>query len=324
LGCLLLVGVSSHSLRQPVSSSMKGMMIPKMVDLDGIPEKDESPTPTFKPKYTEFSPSESPKEGDEKSYKPEYMKGKSLKKSASVTKGFCAEILADIKAKKAPYYIHGEFTGELRKDLIEQCGMTVCNWGVEYKKLVQTCDSCPSSCDGDFDPADFFNSLLTNEDAAAPIIQAILHISKSGPKSLLVSLEAAAKKESTDPVAPGPTGLTNSEGYPLKAKEGGPGPLPEGPAVTAGFCLKVIKDISAKVAPYFIDGVFTGECRKDLIDQCGEMVCGWSNSLKQLLDEKKSCDASSSGEYLESLMKDSKACEKISMFAGAETGDEEA
>ena len=79
-----------------------------------------------------------------------------------------------------------------------------------------------------------------------------------------------------------------------------------------------------QVAPYFIDGVFTGECRKDLIDQCGEMVCGWSNSLKQLLDEKKSCDASTSGEYLGSLMKDEKALEKISMFAGAETGDEEA
>ena len=148
---VLLLATSAllaHSLRlrKPmVNEDGESVIQATIGDIDGLPNEDPAPIETVKPKYTEFFSSDNVEEEDEtprKTYKPEYKAPGPAQVETSVTKGFCAQILEDIENKKAPYFVNGEFTGEMRDDLVEQCGATICTWGQQYRELVQehTCD----------------------------------------------------------------------------------------------------------------------------------------------------------------------------------------
>lgn len=287
-------------------------IVPTTVDLSGTGgDVEGKPLKTYKPKYTEFSADESEEPKDEgKTFKPKYKKMIPERAIPSVTKAFCAGVLKSIEAKEAPYYINGEFTGEMRTDMIEQCGGTICTWGVEYRKLVETCPTCPKNCDGDFDPKAFFDSLLSDSETAAPIIKAILHISgESDTKEVHIQMKKNgeaddAKKPFDAKDHPGPTKLQGSD-----------------PDVTRGFCLKVLKGVQEKKAPYYVDDKATGEARKDLIEQCADRVCGWSNSYKDFLKANTPCGAADPKKYMVTLMADGKAMSELVLYAG---GDAEA
>lgn len=321
---VLLLATSAllaHSLRlrKPmVNEDGESVIQATIGDIDGLPNEDPAPIETVKPKYTEFFSSDNVEEEDEtprKTYKPEYKAPGPAQVETSVTKGFCAQILEDIENKKAPYFVDGEFTGEMRDDLVAQCGATICTWGQQYRELVQehTCDACPESCDGDFDPKAFFSQLLENEDTAKPIINAILHISKSkdGDKKMHITL--SVKDDEDEDAA---TGVEDPDDYPLPAKEGDNGEN----VVTKEFCLQVIKGIRKKEAPYYIDGEYTGECRESLKSQCGDMICGWSNAYADLLStESKPCNSDDRDGYLEGLLQNDKGLEDMETFASADS-----
>ena len=111
------------------------------------------------------------------------------------------------------------------------------------------------------------------------------------------------------------TGIEDPDDYPLPAKEGDNGQN----VVTKEFCLKVLKGIRAKEAPYYIDGDYTGECREALKEQCGDMICGWSASYADLLStESKPCGSEDRDEYLEGLMQSDKGLEDMETFASAD------
>lgn len=274
-------------------------IVPAMADLDGT-GKDTSapgaPEKTYKPKYTEFSASETDTGAEMmsgKTFKPTYKKVLPEMETPSITKGFCAGVLKAIEAKEAPYFINGESSGEMRSDLISQCGMMICEWGVDYRKLVDTCASCPKSCDGEFDSKEFFNSLLSDEAGAEEIIKAILHLSgeKEG-KSVELTVEKA-EKEAEEEV-----------GEIDIASLGGKGGHTD---VTRGFCLEVLQGVKDKKAPYYVDGQATGEARKDLIGQCADRVCEWSNTYKSLIKAGEPCpmgDTAGKEKYVISMMAD--------------------
>ena len=149
--CLLVLSTSTllvHSLRlrKPmVNEDGESVIQATIGNIDGLPNDDPAPIETVKPKYTEFFSSDNVEEEDEtprKTYKPEYKAPGPAQVETSVTKGFCAQILEDIENKRAPYFVDGEFTGEMRDDLVTQCGATICTWGQQYRELVQehTCD----------------------------------------------------------------------------------------------------------------------------------------------------------------------------------------
>ena len=64
---------------------------------------------------------------------------------------------------------------------------------------------------------------------------------------------------------------------------------PTSAVVTKEFCLKVLQDVAAKQPPYFNDGKFTGECRQELISQCGGRVCEWAKHFKDAASTCSSC-----------------------------------
>jgi len=310
---------TSLRLRKPmVNEDGESVIQATIGNIDGLPNESDEPVQTSKPKYTEFFDGEDAQVEEEqearKTYKPEYKAPGPASVETSVTKGFCAQILEDIENKKAPYFVDGEFTGEMRDDLVEQCGATICSWGQEYRQLVQehTCDACPDSCDGDFDPKAFFSQLLQNEETAKPIINAILHISKSKDGSKKMHITLSLDEDEEEDAA---TGIEDPDDYPLPAKEGDNGE----PVVTKAFCLKVIRGIRNKEAPYYLDGGFTGECRETLKSQCGEMICGWSNVYSDLLStESKPCSSDDRDGYLENLMQNDKGLEDMETFASAD------
>lgn len=313
----------SVRLRAPMRNEDGEVVIQASIgDVDGLPNEDtESVMETKKPKYVEFFDGEDADEDQKdegKTYVPEYKKAshEGRGEKPTVTKGFCAQILTDIKEKNAPYYVDGEFTGEMRQDLIEQCGSTICDWGVEYRNLVDDCGACPESCDGDFDPRSFFQQLLEDDGSSSSIIEAILHISKGegGSKEVRITLKAGDEEEE-DEGATGAMEEYDPEDYPLPAKENGDDD--EG-GVTKAFCIKVLKDVRAKKAPYYVDDQFTGEARESLKDQCGDMICGWSSSFADLMSGDGSCSNENKEEYLEGLLEDDVATDEIATFAEAD------
>lgn len=335
LALLVLLGVTAsfgHNLRYETNEKGQKVMTATYGDIDGEPNDSGELPETFKPKYTEFSSSSEEQDASEenagKTYKPKYKKPSPMEAvDVSVTKDFCAQVLEDIKEKKAPYYIEEKFTGEMREDLVAQCGASICSWGKQYREAVQDCGACPAECGDSFDPAAFFKGLLKDESSAKPIMEAILRIGKGGGddgKTIKLQIKTGEEEEesaeeeieaseaATGSAAPG------EEGYPEESES-----ADDKPAVTRQFCLKVIRDIKGKRAPYYVEGSFTEEARADLVDQCGEIVCGWSASFAELLSERNSCDQESSGEYLEGLMKNEKGIEEIEMYAEADAGDEE-
>merc|ERR1719478_2008731 len=66
---------------------------------------------------------------------------------AVVTKEFCMQVIQDVAARQAPYFVDGKFTGECRKELVDQCGDRVCEWAKHYKDAATECPICPTSCD---------------------------------------------------------------------------------------------------------------------------------------------------------------------------------
>ena len=66
---------------------------------------------------------------------------------AVVTKEFCIQVIQDVAARQAPYFVDGKFTGECRKELVDQCGDRVCEWAKHYKDAATECPLCPTSCE---------------------------------------------------------------------------------------------------------------------------------------------------------------------------------
>lgn len=62
--------------------------------------------------------------------------------------------------------------------------------------------------------------------------------------------------------------------------------------VTTGFCFEVLQNVIDRQPPYFVDGKFTGECRKSLVDQCGDRVCQWALLYKKAATDCVSCPTS--------------------------------
>ena len=64
---------------------------------------------------------------------------------SDVTKSFCMEVLKDVEAKKAPYWIEGELTDEVREELKGECNNLVCNWEEKYNsnKPEEPCEASP-------------------------------------------------------------------------------------------------------------------------------------------------------------------------------------
>lgn len=54
---------------------------------------------------------------------------------SDVTKAFCQQVLKDVEAKKAPYWIEGELTDEVREELKGDCNSLVCNWEEKYNEM---------------------------------------------------------------------------------------------------------------------------------------------------------------------------------------------
>jgi len=53
------------------------------------------------------------------------------------------------------------------------------------------------------------------------------------------------------------------------------------PSVTTGFCKQMLQDVKDKKAPYFLEGKFTGESRKELVKQCGQRICTWGTEVAE-------------------------------------------
>ena len=68
------------------------------------------------------------------------------------------------------------------------------------------------------------------------------------------------------------------------------------PVVTKEFCLEVLMNVANRQPPYFLDGHFTGECRKSLVDQCGDLVCEWAKLYKDAAPSCPGCPSSCDAE----------------------------
>ena len=66
--------------------------------------------------------------------------------NAVVTKAFCIEVLQNVIKRQPPYFVDGKFTGDCRKDLVDQCGERMCQWALVYKAAASDCPGCPTSC----------------------------------------------------------------------------------------------------------------------------------------------------------------------------------
>lgn len=296
------------------------VMQPTYEDLDNVPNPPTESVETFKPKYAEFfDGEEEEKEKDEgKTFKPTYKEPSPMESvgDVSVTKEFCAQVLQDMKDKRAPYYVQGEYTGEMRADLVSQCGASICNWSAEYRDSVEDCGACPSECGETFDPAEFFRNLLGKENGDGDkVLSAILKISHSKSENgrKTITLTVASDDDEEEDVSAA-TGAEDDDGYPLPAKKG----VDAEPSVTKAFCLDVMRKIRQGEAPYVVEGVVTEEARADLKKQCAELVCGWSVAYAKLLTERHACASESSGEYLDSLLKNSNGMKEIEMYATAD------
>jgi hypothetical protein len=64
---------------------------------------------------------------------------------SDVTKSFCLEVLKDVEAHKAPYWIEGELTDEVREELKGECNNLVCNWEEKYNEMrpEEPCEPSP-------------------------------------------------------------------------------------------------------------------------------------------------------------------------------------
>jgi len=316
--CVCACNALSLRTLSPVADEQK-YILPTIADLDGTGKditSQSTPSESYKPKYTEFSAAESDSGAemhDGKTYKPTYKKVIEEMEKPSVTKGFCAGVLKAIEAKEAPYFIDGESSGEMRVDLIQQCGTTICEWGAAYRKTMAefACPKCPNSCEEGFDAKEFFNALMGDDAEASPIIKAILKLSgdtEGSDVTLEVKEQPAEDEEETEEIDLGALGGTIGNGGDSD--------------VTRGFCVKVLNGVKNKEAPYYVDGVFTGEKRKELIGQCGEMVCEWSNTYKALLKKNEPCPMAGSQEdkdkYVISIMKDGASMGELVLHASAE------
>merc|ERR550514_1614995 len=87
---------------------------------------------------------------------------------------------------------------------------------------------------------------------------------------------------SGNPASSGPSGNTGPPSEPML-----PPPREKVPSVTKGFCVDVIKAVSKKEAPYFLEGRFTGEGRTALLEQCSTYMCDWANEYTKAAE---SCD----------------------------------
>lgn len=54
-----------------------------------------------------------------------------------VTKGFCQQVLKDVEAEKAPYWLEGKLTDEVREELSGSCDKLVCNWSEKYQSFAE-------------------------------------------------------------------------------------------------------------------------------------------------------------------------------------------
>lgn len=292
-----LMGVAFSANLRPSGDVAKddGTMVPATIgNIDGVSNAPTQPAESTQPVYTEFANSKAEKmqapvpQDAGKSFVPEYMPAKPEPVHSIVTKGFCTKVLKAVQEKQAPYYIHGEFTGEMRTDLLEQCGANICKWGMEYKKTVEKCDKCPASCDKT--PAAFFDHLLNDSAAAAPIIKAILHVAgQAQTTEVHIQLNAA-----------GDAPVAADDGYPLPAEEGGLKEGQDGDGPTKGFCVKVLSGIKNRAAPYYLEGQYTGECRQNLVDVCGERICGWAAIYKHL--SAGTCDQGNKESFLSKML----------------------
>lgn len=70
----------------------------------------------------------------------------------------------------------------------------------------------------------------------------------------------------------------------------------EAPAITKGFCYKMLQDMEVKSPPYYLEGSFTGEARSDLLNQCGQKICTWAVEYRSLVEKCEECPKSCGSE----------------------------
>eukprot|EP00940_MAST-03C_sp_MAST-3C-sp2_P000580 g580.t1 len=61
-----------------------------------------------------------------------------------VNAGFCKQVLKDIEAKKAPYWIEGELSDNAEKG---DCSKLVCNWRETFQSAISGEDEEVQSCE---------------------------------------------------------------------------------------------------------------------------------------------------------------------------------
>eukprot|EP00941_MAST-03F_sp_MAST-3F-sp1_P004731 g4731.t1 len=245
--------------------------------------------------------------------------GTSATSNPDVTESFCLGVLQEIKDRKAPYFVEGKWTEECRSDLINQCSSVVCSWKKKYNDALGAVTNDGQSCN------DFTKSMLEDENGASTIeiliSRAGAEVKTMAPETMLrfkaLRLSSKAPGDLTVHVT-APTESANDAMDAAEANARSAGtdmdPLsvlndPEGPpaTVTEKFCLKVIRDIENKRAPYFVDGKFTGEHREELVNQCAEKVCNWHSKVRRKIDEacksdKCPTDCSNPSEYVKNLL----------------------
>lgn len=291
--------VSGYRFRATQQEASPDGMVAVSNNMDDV----ESSNPNdfgVKPQYTEMP---EPEEEASEWHVPEYVEPSDTI-HAVATEGFCLKVLEDVKNKEAPYYVEGKFTGELRTDLVQQCGVQVCGFSLKYKNLV-TCDKCPKDCSS---PAGFFSDLLNDEDGTTQefltgLLEAIKSASKKGSAT---GAEGSVEPKNLGP--DGPDGETETWSPVATGSSEG------APSVTKGFCLSVLKKVEAKEAPYYVDGSFTKEFRTDLVEQCGQRVCDWFQKYSDLITEDTSaCEAKP--KYMIKIMSNSKVIKELEMYA---------
>merc|ERR1719478_229470 len=181
---------------------------------------------------------------------------------AVVTKEFCIQVIQDVAARQAPYFVDGKFTGECRKELVDQCGDRVCEWAKHYKVAATDCPVCPTSCDAGAPSRAAFFSVNT-----FPTALNIL-----GTQKFYAAIQKEMQARAADASKTTPKTTAKPADVPQLPK-GADAPKT---AVTAGFCKQMLQDVIDGKAPYFIEGKFTGESRSELISQCGEHICNWA------------------------------------------------